>query len=194
MHFLNPIMLKSVNALTLQTYPMSATRWRMYSVAWPMPSGNITRLFGPMPAMLGGSWRAEPLSGIRTDRAVRNTEPAVSTSSEWFSLLHWTEWNRREQQSMATEEWYVQESLFIKYLLSSNWMERWDKVQSEEWREVERPVKGNLKSKSWLCLFYLTCKRMHFESLLNAEKRTSETSEKRTKDSTIKVVHTSHVL
>lgn len=70
------------------SYPMSATRCRMYSDAWPMPRGNMTRLFGPIPATLGGSCRGEPADGIMADRAPRNSEPAVSISSDWFSLLH----------------------------------------------------------------------------------------------------------
>lgn len=71
-----------------RSYPMSATRCRMYSDAWPMPRGNMTRLFAPIPATLGGSCRGEPAEGMMADRAPRNREPAVSISSDWFSLLH----------------------------------------------------------------------------------------------------------
>lgn len=71
-----------------RSYPMSATRCRMYSDAWPMPRGNMTRLFAPIPATLGGSCRGEPADGMMADRAPRNREPAVSISSDWFSLLH----------------------------------------------------------------------------------------------------------
>lgn len=67
---------------------MRATRCLMYSDAWPMPRGNMTRDFGPMPATLGGSCRGEPADGMMADRALRNREPAVSISSDWFSLLH----------------------------------------------------------------------------------------------------------
>lgn len=70
------------------TYPIRATRCRTYSEAWPIPKGNMTLLFGLMPATLGGSWRADEPVGIRTDRAIRKREPAVSIISEWFSLLH----------------------------------------------------------------------------------------------------------
>jgi hypothetical protein len=70
-----------------------------------MPRGNMTRLFGPIPATLGGSWRAEPADGMRTDRAVRNREPAVSTSSLWFSLLHWQkETTQRERERERERE------------------------------------------------------------------------------------------
>lgn len=72
----------------LPSYPMSATLCLTYSDAWPIPSGNMTRVFGPMPATLGGSCRGEPADGMMADRALRNTEPAVSISSDWFSLLH----------------------------------------------------------------------------------------------------------
>lgn len=53
-----------------------------------MPRGNMTLDFGLIPATLGGSCRGEPADGIKTDRALRNREPAVSISSDWFSLLH----------------------------------------------------------------------------------------------------------
>lgn len=74
---------------------MSATLCLIYSDAWPIPSGNMTRVFRPMPATLGGSCRGEPADGMMTERALRNTEPAVSISSDWFSLLH-CQWRHRQ--------------------------------------------------------------------------------------------------
>lgn len=70
------------------SYPIRATRCLTYSDAWPIPKGNMTRDFGPIAATLGGSCRGDPVDGMMTDRALRNSEPAVSTSSDWFSLLH----------------------------------------------------------------------------------------------------------
>lgn len=60
----------------------------MYSDAWPMPRGNMTRDFGPMAATLGGSWRGEPAEGMMVASALLKRDPAVSTSSDWFTLLH----------------------------------------------------------------------------------------------------------
>lgn len=70
----------------------------MYSDAWPIPSGNMTRDFGPIPATLGGSCRGEPADGMMADRAPRNSEPAVSIRSDWFSLLHCQRAERQERR------------------------------------------------------------------------------------------------
>lgn len=42
----------------------------------------------------------EPADGMRTDRALRNREPAVSISSDWFSLLHCQAKHRRTHRHM----------------------------------------------------------------------------------------------
>lgn len=88
------------------SYPMRATLCLMYSDAWPMPRGNMTRVFGPIPATLGGSCRGEPADGMMADRAPRNREPAVSISSDWFSLLHcWCTCRQAGRQKHIHREW-----------------------------------------------------------------------------------------
>lgn len=82
---------RSVNTRNCSSYPMRAARCLTYSDAWPTPRGNMTRDFGPIPATLGGSCRGEPADGMMVDRALRNREPAVSISSDWFSLFHFSE-------------------------------------------------------------------------------------------------------
>lgn len=86
-HFLKGVMWGPLLWVS-SSYPISATLCLMYSAAWPIPSGNMTLLFGSIPATLGGSCRGEPAEGMMADRVPRNREPAVSIRSEWFSLLH----------------------------------------------------------------------------------------------------------
>lgn len=71
-----------------------------------MPSGNMTRVLGPIPATLGGSCRGEPADGMMVDSAPRNREPAVSMSSDWFSLLHCqsAHTDRQEDKDVVTED------------------------------------------------------------------------------------------